>query len=465
MTKGALRKAVERGQIPCQRIGNRLRFRRADLLRPPNDLQVVWRFVEGFAGCDRRISSSMCDGSEICWSRTYEGRNPSRVRFTGSAIACSYIGDQGHPGTPGKHTLISLYPDGTERWKVADFQLEVVLPDERLVGATHGGKLRVLDGRGRKSDGILDGRKKVECRNVESVDEHGKGVMVRGKHDFVLADSSLQIVDRLPVPPSGVGTVVGDGVIYIEGERVMRIDRRGRSELFCPIPIAMAHEAMDRWERETGFAALAGTAYAKIDPAADPTEDIVAAVTTPAKQTAFGIGDRLALYAWGLSYLDATKTIFLYNATHPHLLVCVGVDGVAKWCTYLSSGCCGGGPVLLSSGELVMSSGCGGILSWLNPDTGAVLRRSVRHDGIGMATAYVSHVRAFDDGSCAIDGGIGVVSYGANGALRWRWPKDPSCFDYDQRLGLLATATWFPGSRKTVSIECVKNLGGRSAIA
>src|SRR5690349_24989769 len=33
MTAGALRKAVERGQVPCQRVGNRLRFRRADLLR------------------------------------------------------------------------------------------------------------------------------------------------------------------------------------------------------------------------------------------------------------------------------------------------------------------------------------------------------------------------------------------------------------------------------------------------
>ena len=42
MSQGALRKAVERGQVPCQRIGNRLRFRRAELIsqasaarRPP----------------------------------------------------------------------------------------------------------------------------------------------------------------------------------------------------------------------------------------------------------------------------------------------------------------------------------------------------------------------------------------------------------------------------------------------
>lgn len=32
MSAGALRKAVERGQVPCQRIGSRLRFRRLDLL-------------------------------------------------------------------------------------------------------------------------------------------------------------------------------------------------------------------------------------------------------------------------------------------------------------------------------------------------------------------------------------------------------------------------------------------------
>jgi hypothetical protein len=32
MSAGALRKAVERGQVSCERIGSRLRFRRLDLL-------------------------------------------------------------------------------------------------------------------------------------------------------------------------------------------------------------------------------------------------------------------------------------------------------------------------------------------------------------------------------------------------------------------------------------------------
>ena len=33
MTEGAVRKAAERGQLPCIRLDRRLRFRRAELLR------------------------------------------------------------------------------------------------------------------------------------------------------------------------------------------------------------------------------------------------------------------------------------------------------------------------------------------------------------------------------------------------------------------------------------------------
>ncbi len=33
MSEGALRKAVQRGQVPCVRIGRRLRYRRSELIR------------------------------------------------------------------------------------------------------------------------------------------------------------------------------------------------------------------------------------------------------------------------------------------------------------------------------------------------------------------------------------------------------------------------------------------------
>ncbi len=41
MTEGALRKAVERGQVPCQRVGSRLRFRRMDLLSGSNKVSTA----------------------------------------------------------------------------------------------------------------------------------------------------------------------------------------------------------------------------------------------------------------------------------------------------------------------------------------------------------------------------------------------------------------------------------------
>jgi hypothetical protein len=50
MSEGALRKAVERGQVPCQRVGSRLRFRRMDLLassKGPRLLERVPRRAGG----------------------------------------------------------------------------------------------------------------------------------------------------------------------------------------------------------------------------------------------------------------------------------------------------------------------------------------------------------------------------------------------------------------------------------
>jgi hypothetical protein len=58
-----------------------------------------------------------------------------------------------------------------------------------------------------------------------------------------------------------------------------------------------------------------------------------------------------------------------------------------------------------------------------------------------------------------------VASYTADGALRWQWPEDCSCFDYDERLGLLATTGWSKAEEKCVTIACVKNLDRRSARA
>src|SRR5664279_3488139 len=114
------------------------------------------------------------------------------------------------------------------------------------------------------------------------------------------------------------------------------------------------------------------------------------------------MGDRTGWFSWGLSYLPATRTLFLFNCTHPHVLMCVGLDGDVKWCTYLSSQCCGGPPVSLPNGRLALSSGCGGIVSWLD-SSGKVVARSQAHEEM-----YGSQVTGLSDSTCIVNGGPGV---------------------------------------------------------
>ena len=52
MTEGALRKAVERGQIPCQRVGSRIRFRRMDLLSSAGGRTSAALAAQRKAACD-----------------------------------------------------------------------------------------------------------------------------------------------------------------------------------------------------------------------------------------------------------------------------------------------------------------------------------------------------------------------------------------------------------------------------
>jgi hypothetical protein len=365
---------------------------------------------------------------EICWKRTFDGRSPSRVAIVGTLVACSYIDNQGQPATPDPHRLVCLDLEGRERLSVGDFQLEAALHDGRLVGLNRTGELRVVDFKGRKCDGVRDGMKVVSCKDVTEVRRTHDGFLVKMKSQVLVTDPSLRVLDRFPAASRGGGIVVDGGVLYIDDGRVMRSDRQGRAELVCRIPMELVHVAMNSWENETGMPAL----HAKLDPKAD-------------------LG-----FEWGLS-ADAELGLFVVNSP-PHLIMHLGPNGNAKWCTYLSPSCCGGAPAHLSTGELVVSSGCGGIVSWLDSD-GRVLRRSK------LATAFLPRIRALADSSCIVGGVHGVTAYAADGTLRWIWKEHCyTAFDYDDALGLLVTATRTrDGDKKSVSITCIKNLGGRSA--
>lgn len=66
MTEGALRKAVERGQIPCQRVGSRVRFRRSDLMRgSAATSSATKRLVHPASGLSPRGASRRASGARI----------------------------------------------------------------------------------------------------------------------------------------------------------------------------------------------------------------------------------------------------------------------------------------------------------------------------------------------------------------------------------------------------------------
>jgi hypothetical protein len=388
---------------------------------------------------------------DICWERTLPGRNPARVCIVNSTILCSYIDDQGEPGTPGRHRLVCLDLEGHEQWSARDFELHAVLADERLLGMTQAGELRALDLRGRKA-------KTLRLKHVTEVAVTHQHVLMRTEKELVVGDLSLNVIARFGSPPPLGGVLVDDALLFLDREHIMRRDRQGRVESLCRLPDALAYDAMSRWERDTGRAALEGNWKAVIDPNADLETELAAVLKDPSRQKSFGLGDRAPRLMWMLSYLDATNTLVLSNFTSPHVLVCLGLDGDAKWSTYLSPGCCGGSPASLPNGDLVVSSGCGGMLSWLDP-TGRVKHRSTPDLAL-----YSPHVTALSDSSCIVRGN-GVACYAADRALRWQWPEDCSCFDYDERLGLLATAGWSRLHEKSIAIRCVKNLDRRSARA
>ena len=308
------------------------------------------------------------------------------------------------------------------RWAIGDVQLAAALHDERRVARNRTGELRVVDLEGRTCDGVRDGMKVVSCTDLTEVRRTLDGFLVKMESQ------------KFPGASRGSRLVVDGGVLYIDDGRVMRSDSQGRAELVCRIPMELVHMAMNRWEAETGLPALGGVWAADLG------------------------------FEWWLS-ADPELGLFLVNSP-PHLIVHLGPRGNAKWCTYLSPDCCGGAPAHLSTGELVVSSGCGGIVSWLDAD-GRVPRRSKPHEGVGLACALSPHIRALADGSCIVPGVPGVTAYAADGTLRWIWKEHCySAFDYDDALGLLVTAAWTrDGGKNSVSITCIKNLGGRSATA
>lgn len=396
----------------------------------------------------------------LCWTRNIPGGAPWSVLFGEEHIGCGYVTDPSGHGPMAPHTLACLDLQGRDCWSASNIRLELVLPGERFLGF-RGESLEVLDSRGRPSRGIVDGRTPIPCDSAFQFMLTPDRLCIKTRSpEMLITDRTLNLVDRMPLPRNGSGVFIGDGIAYLEADQIMRIDRTGHAEALCPLPLAAVHAAMDRWEQETGRPALDGVVTATIPSSVDLATEIPAVMRDRSRQTVSGMGDRPRHYDWELEFVEATGALFLYNFADPHLLACIDLDGHVRWCTYINSSCCGGPPVSLPNGRLVVSSGCGGILTWLDAQ-GNILGRSSRHEGRGLAPAYSPYVCSLADSGCTIDGGMGIVAYGASGELRWKYDCNSSRYDYSEPHDLLVTASRAPSDHKSesVSISCVKNLG------
>jgi hypothetical protein len=196
---------------------------------------------------------------------------------------------------------------------------------------------------------------------------------------------------------------------------------------------------MDEWERTTGRPALAGW-Y------------IRPGTSEPIK---FQVGDRPWHFYWRLAFDEAAGRFLLANAMAPHLILCLERSGRPRWCRYLSFGCCGGVPSRLPNGLYVASSGCGGILSWLDGD-GNILFRSDPHEGVGLATAYCNEVEVLPDGRCLVEGGPGVVACGPTGERLWVFEQFYSRYRCDPSRRILVGCYWRNNEPKGPNRACVE---------
>jgi hypothetical protein len=393
---------------------------------------------------------------ETRWSRSFVNGSPERILLGAQRVVYGYR-DRGEASAEFEPAAVCVDLNGRDCWSMPRFQPWFVLRDDRVLGITPPG-VRVLDRDGRPSRGIRDGSTDVVCDAIYDLTGTRDRLYITNRDELLVTDRDLNLIDRVPVPDGHYAQYIGDGVAYVQGDRIEVLDRRGRTETLCELPVAIVEEAMRRWERETGRPALAGVISATIPAGADLETELPAVFEDTARQTAYGLGDRPQQYHWRLAFVDSVGSLFLHNFLYPHIVACIGLDGRVRWCTYLSPACCGGAPAELPNGRLVVSSGCGGILSWLDAN-GTIVAQTQPHEGAGLATAYGSDVMTLSSSTCLVGGGPGLVAYGANGELLWQFSDGGDCYDYDEERQFLVTAAWSRADDgQSVLVQCTSRV-------
>lgn len=274
----------------------------------------------------------------------------------------------------------------------------------------------------------------------------------------VVTSFDLEVLHRIPWSwPRAFDRFCG-GAFYwtvFNGKEVMRCDLQGRASTFAPIPFDVVEDELARFEAETGLPAMGGWLVKGTADDLATNDGLVRAMTDPDRRQWHKVGDRPPMYLWHLAP-DPDGGFFLSNFIHPHILLSLDDAGRARWCRYLCPTCCGGLPAATASGLLVASSGCDGILSWLDP-AGHVLFRSERLPGEGLAPAFSSVVRPLPDGSVIVTGGPGVARFGRTGELLWAEPRQVLSIEPTVEPELFAACGHAANDREKLVLELLRD--------
>ena len=301
-------------------------------------------------------------------------------------------------------TLVCLDFGGRELWSRPGLSGHLALPNDRLQVNTAEAEPLLIDGSGTVVRRWGGG-------GVDEVTLHGGLLVFVGGQQVSGADLELNPLWRLSWPAESrpeVGCLVDGCFYWAAGDELRFWAPGGTAGTQSRLPDDLISATREQYERETGGSWPSG-------------------VNLP--------------YWWRVSFDRGRGGFFLANASGPHLVLCLDRLGQPLWCTCLSPACCGGIPSPLPDGRYVASSGCGGVLSWLDGD-GNVLFQSRPQGGVGLAAAYTDAVRVLPGGRVLADGGPGLVAFSSAGERLWVFGSGFSQFDCDPTTGVLVGCYW-----------------------
>jgi hypothetical protein len=373
---------------------------------------------------------------DVLWSRSLDGERPDLLLGEDSILLHYTAAGRQEGGTE----IICYDRAGSERWARAGWSVMLSLPGSRFLVNTSEGRPLVVNSEG-------DVLHRWESGGVEWARRHGDTLLLAGKSQVWAADIEFRRLWQAAWPgQSGPAChcFVGGTFYWVADDHLRSCTPGEQPDVICRLPADLIAGAMNEWEQRTGNSALAGW-YIR-----EGMSDVVP----------FQRGDRPFSFYWRVAFDEDAGQFLLANATAPHLILCLDRSGEPRWCKYTSSGCCGGIPSRLPNGLYVASSGCGGILSWLDGD-GAILFQSKPHEGVGLATAYSHEVEVLPDGRCLVDGGPGVVAYGPTGDRLWVFGQGCCRYRCDATREILAGCYWQdnePKARNRVCLELAHGL-------